>query len=486
MEIEELIIKEEIDKPFTLLENFKAQAGYTIDELASMSSLEYDRIRKQEAKRMGIRLSTLDAEVKELQTASNCASKTEITMTVEAWAEPIDGKMLANIIFNEITSYVVMPKESAIAITLWVMLTYVFDSFLILPILAILSPQKRCGKTNLMSVLFGLTHKALMASNISNASIYRVVEKEKPTILMDEFDTYSKENESLRGILNSGHNIFAAKHIRVNPDTNEVESFDAFAPKAIAMIGKPKDTIIDRSLIINLSRKKAEEIVKKQKLSYYPDTLNIRRQLKRWADDNAQNLQKSTAKVPDLGNDRMTDNWGPLFAIAENIDWGANAEWSMKELAKLHDEDESIGIMLLQDIYKIFLNANLDRISSEDLVNTLVAIEDKPWGEWYRGNPITKNTMARHLKQFAIKPKTIRIGTITKKGYDISQFKESFSRYLPPKQTVTPSQVQENNDLEQFESVTETRNVTVEKEVNKLKSLGCYGVTDTPPAQEGR
>jgi hypothetical protein len=157
----------------------------------------------------------------------------------------------------------------------------------------------------------------------------------------------------------------------------------------------------------------------------------------------------------------------------------------MRELAKLHDDDESSGIMLLQDIQKIFLNANLDRIFSEDLVNRLVAMEDKPWGEWYRGKPITKNTLAKHLKQFAIKPKTIRIDTITKKGYDISQFQESFSRYLPPKQTVTPSQVSNNNKLGHFQTVTEKRSVTDEKQDNYKKLLECSVVTDVIPPSGG-
>ena len=56
METENLIIKDDMDKSSSLLENFQAQASYTIDELAQLSDLEYECIRKKEAKRMDIRV----------------------------------------------------------------------------------------------------------------------------------------------------------------------------------------------------------------------------------------------------------------------------------------------------------------------------------------------------------------------------------------------------------------------------------------------
>jgi len=477
------------EKPFELCKDFTAQFGHCIDELAQLSPIEYDRVRKQEAKRMGIRTETLDKEVSRLHVSAKVDSNTEITEEVIQWDEPIDSTLLADTIRSEITAHVILSEESATAVTLWIMLTYVFDSFVILPILTILSPLKRCGKTNLMTVLYGLANRALMASNISNASIFRIAQSEKPTLLMDEFDTYSKDNENLRGILNSGHNRFSSKHIRCNSETNQPEAFDAFTPKAIAMIGNPKDTIVDRSIIIQLSRKKAGEKVEKILPTFFPDNIIIRRKLKRWANDNIDSFKGSTVTAPDLGNDRMMDNWTPLFAIAEAVggEIPKQAKESMMLLAGVHADDESIGSMLLEDIKTIFDKADDSKVSSEDIIKTLTEMDDRPWSEWRKGKPMTKPALARQLRKFDIKPKTIRLGSGTIKGYSLEQFIDVFTRYVPdpPIQTVTPSQVRKNKDIEQKQSATQKNDVAVENQSKQLNLGDCCTVAPCNPPSEG-
>ena len=127
-----------------------------------------------------------------------------------AWDEPVDGKVLADTIHGEISAHVIMSKECATAITLWIMLSYTYEAFIIFPLLSILSPQRRCGKTHLMTMLRAFCYRGLMSSNISNAGIFRIAHAKKPTLLLDELDTYYKDNEHLRGILNSGHNYYSA------------------------------------------------------------------------------------------------------------------------------------------------------------------------------------------------------------------------------------------------------------------------------------
>ena len=191
MKTENLIIKEETDKSSSQVENFKAQASYTIDELAQLSDLEYECIRKKEAKRMCIRVGTLDEEVKKLQVAPKIDCSTVIE--VEPWPEAVNGVELSNHIHDNLTAHIILPPGAAVAITLWIILTYCFDAFLILPILMLLSPEKRCGKTTLLLLLNGLVNNGRLSSNISPAAVYRIVEKFKPTLLTDEADTFFKK-----------------------------------------------------------------------------------------------------------------------------------------------------------------------------------------------------------------------------------------------------------------------------------------------------
>jgi Protein of unknown function (DUF3631) len=80
----------------------------------------------------------------------------------------------------------------------------------------------------------------------------------------------------------------------------------------------------------------------------------------------------------------------------------------------------------------IFADRRLDRLSSVEMVNALVAIEERPWAEWKKGGrAISANGLARLLAPFGITPATIRTSTGTPKGYQLSQFQDAFARYLP-------------------------------------------------------
>src|SRR5271167_227951 len=99
-------------------------------------------------------------------------------------------------------------------VALWVLFTYLLDAFETSPRLAITAPQKRCGKTTLLSVLYQLTCRPLAAANLTPAVAFRVIEAARPTLLIDETDTFVKENDELRGVFNSGHTRTTAFVIR--------------------------------------------------------------------------------------------------------------------------------------------------------------------------------------------------------------------------------------------------------------------------------
>jgi putative DNA primase/helicase len=66
-----------------------------------------------------------------------------------------------------ITRFVRAPREFIVTIALWVAYSYAFDSFECLPLLLITSPEKRCGKTTLLAVLWALVPRLLLASNLT-------------------------------------------------------------------------------------------------------------------------------------------------------------------------------------------------------------------------------------------------------------------------------------------------------------------------------
>jgi len=98
--------------------------------------------------------------------------------------------------------------------------------------------------------------------------------------------------------------------------------------------------------------------------------------------------------------------------------------------------------LLLADIRDSFAKTGGAEIASADLVKALVAIEGRPWAEMDKsGKPLTQNRLARMLKPLAIAPDHIDPKTRVR-GYKLSQFEETFSRYLPPEGVSNRSTVQ--------------------------------------------
>ena len=131
----------------------------------------------------------------------------------------------------------------------------------------------------------------------------------------------------------------------------------------------------------------------------------------------------------EIGN-RTADNWRPLIAIADV----AGGEWPerAREIAKGDRMPvQELGIMLLEDIQKIFADENTDRISSANLANKLVLEEDRPWVEYHYGKPITPRQIAELLEPFKIAPHNIAVGTTRPKGYLLQDFKDAFATYTP-------------------------------------------------------
>jgi len=441
--------------------------------------------REQERNRISgehnVRKSVIDEFIKELKKREETGGTEEIVSEVEPAEQSISGDKLLSAIRDTLKKYVILPSGVAEPIASWVVLTYCPDAFRILPMLGINSPVKRCGKTTLMEVLQGMTNKGLTASNISSAAVYRTIEKYSPTLLVDEADTFIKDNEELRGVLNSGHTRAAAFVIRVQGDDHEPVKFSTWGPKAIAMIGTLPDTLQDRSVVVSLRRKAPGESVSRIGVNFEKECDDLRRACRRWADDNMDALRESEPDIPETNNDRMTDNWMPLIAIAD-IAGGPWPELMRKSmLGMLDGTDESIGPKLLKDIREIFDSHMGERIFSDELTEALVDKKESPWCDWNRGKGLTQNGLARLLNPFSIFSKTIRINDKRRKGYSIECFEDAFKRYIPPIpsiSTVTTGQPNNINKIDENQTVTSNNDVTDEKRHKQLKLLNCHDVTD--------
>jgi putative DNA primase/helicase len=419
-----------------------------IELLAALPLGEYDRIRILEAEALGIRVTTLDRLITQARGDPEEGEAQGQTITFpdddeDPWPEPVDGAALLEAIAATFHRYVVLPPGGAVAESLWTVHTHALGVTPIAPSLALLSPQRRCGKTTNLQILTALVARALSCSNITPAAIFRTVERYGPTLILDEADTYLRpDHDDLRGILNSGHTRATAYVIRTVGDDHEPRRFSTWCAKAIALIGTLPPTLADRSIRIPLKRKRRNEHVERWRITYEDSLTDLRRMIRRWVEDQLATLAQADPAVPARLHDRAADNWRPLLAIADAAggEWPTRARQAIAALETLDADNEDLGTMLLWDLREVFAATQADRLSSADICEALAGLEDRPWPTLSHGKPITPHRLARMLTPYGIVPINIRVGDKVPKGYSLKGCRDAFTRYTPLDESATPLQ----------------------------------------------
>jgi len=461
------------------------QFDAVIQRLSKLSPLQYDQVRKQEAKALSVRPVTLDAVVRD---ARKGPAAEELPFTeIEPWPEPVDPAQLLTEIAATVRRFIVCDRDTAHAVALWTSMTWFIEVVQVAPLAVITAPEKRCGKSQLLFLLGRLSARAITTSSISPAALYRTIDAWCPTLLIDEADAFMRDNEELRGILNSGHTRESAYVIRTVGDSFTPTKFNTWGAKALAGIGHVADTLMDRAVIFELRRKLPHEKVERIRYAE-PDLFDdLRSKLARFAEDYSDQVRQARPPLPHSLNDRAQDNWEPLLAIAMSAgnEWLQLGTTAALKLSGSDSDTQTVGTELLADIREIF-GQDLDRITTAELIRLLCTDGEKPWATFNRGNAITPRQVAKRLKEYGILSHTIRIGIETAKGYTIDQFREVFSRYLPvpPELSVTTSQTSIHAALAVTDNPSRYPNDMQNVTRKPAASAGCDVVTDKNPETE--
>jgi len=389
---------------------------------------------------------------------------------------PVNGASLLNDLQSLLQRFVILPDFAPETLALWVLHTYAFELRDVSTYLGIESPEKRCGKTTLLSVLSRLANRPVAAANISPSAFFRVIEEMRPTLLIDEADTFLRGNDELRGILNAGYTRDTAYvvratqsdeprssrrkeapskrsklenqnskiedgPVRVGPSLDSRPSsllhFSCWCPKVMAAIGRLPDTLADRCIVIRMQRKTVREDC--ERLRNF-EVSNLRERCAQFVSQNRAAIVSAEPEIPDSLHDRAADIWEPLFVLADLAggDWPRKARAAAEALATGSQVRSPIGSFLI-DIYSAMAVADTDRISSHDLVNWLNGFTHRPWHDLPglrivncgQRKEVTELWLAQQLRPYGIRPKTIRIGDKTQKGYTEADLLDPFRRYVP-------------------------------------------------------
>jgi len=356
-----------------------------------------------------------------------------------------DGAKLLNALVDQFTKYVSLPKGGVEALALWTVFTWAHEAFSISPILALVSPTMRAGKTTVLAMLKQLLipKETYQVSSLTGPVVFRLkglatADEEFPSdvpkppslcLLIDEAD-WLKLSGDLVQILDGGHTRSTARVLRV------AGKFSSWYPKALALIAKPNSPLPamlrDRSIVIPMQRKtKDEQLARFSKHQRVPELAVLCEAVAFWVRDHFAKLRElggGEMLADEKLNDREKDNWHQLMAIAQVAGggWEERARHASLILSDTTREFEEL-VELLRDIREVFETEQVDKIRSVPLVEKLKALEAGQWKE-ARLTPIKLARMLRALPGIRVKP--LWIGKQNKQGYERAQFDDAFARYL--------------------------------------------------------
>jgi putative DNA primase/helicase len=376
------------------------------------------------------------------------------TPTIQKSTNP--GASLLDDLWCLINRFVVLPDMAAETLALWIVHTYAFTFRQVTTYIGVVSPEKRCGKTTLLELLGLLANRSLTAANISPSALFRVIQETRPTLLIDEADTFLQGRDELAGILNAGYRKGNAYVVRVSDGKarknekrarpaevgewtqepadgsaggTELAKYSCWCPKVMAAIGRLPDTLADRCIVITMQRKMPGEKCERMR---HLDATDYRRRCADFVREHSEAIAQARPEIPSTLNDRAADIWEPLLAIADLAggEWPGLARQAAQKLSTTDDELTLVGYFL-KDLRNWMVIENRDRMLSRDIVTTFNPMHSRPWEDLRRGREINEWWLGHKMSELGIRSRSVRSGESIGKGYLLADIEAAFRRYVP-------------------------------------------------------
>jgi hypothetical protein len=356
----------------------------------------------------------------------------------------VSDRLVLDDLHGWLRGYIAFPSAHAtIAVTLWAAHTHLTQRFDSTPRLALLSPEKECGKTRVLELLALACAGAETLTSASAAYLFRRIGTQGAgpvTLLLDEADAIWKRGkadetaEALRSIVDAGHRKGATVgRVEMNGQSAKLVRFPVYAPAALAAIGTLPDTILSRAVVIHMRRRAPGQQVRpyRERVAA-PEGEALRKQLAAWAARAAKRVGRPWPDMPPGVDDRPGDVWEPLLMVADLAggDWpGLAREACVALVAGARDDSQTTGTRLLADLREVFGAA--EALPTEAILGKLRGLDESPWGDWH-GHPLSPRDLARLLRPYGVTPKVVRLGSLTPRGYRAEDLADVWHRYLAP------------------------------------------------------
>jgi len=239
--------------------------------------------------------------------------------------QPSSGTNLLHRVAAALEKYIYLShREDYTLLAAWVIGTHLYRSFDYFGYVLIDSPDRECGKTELLKVLNKLVWQSSgLLYSPTEATMFRL---NKKTQLLDEGDGWQNVR-SLRNILNAGFQA-GATVVRCEGQGNyRVVPYDVYIPRVLSGIALTRflhETIMSRSFHIVMARQTTEERRKKFRLrKSEPELTELHADIVAWVGKERATVESAydtpSPLLAKIDNDRTRDVAEPLFAIVSAI-----------------------------------------------------------------------------------------------------------------------------------------------------------------------
>ncbi|WP_183407712.1 DUF3631 domain-containing protein [Nocardioides marmoriginsengisoli] len=218
------------------------------------------------------------------------------------------------------------------------------------------------------------SHNPRVLLGTTAAVLFRLIDKESPTLVVDEADTVFTANgpnsDTIRTVLNGGY-AYGQKVYRTNMNTMVIDEFNAYAPVALVGIDNQAmpPTILTRSIPIKMTRATratALEVWDEYDHEGYREYLEA--QLIRLRDVVPY---REKPDLPDHLTNRDAEIWRCLFSVANAVggDWPDRVAAASGSLR--WDEITSEQTKVLEGTREIFAGIKVNALAGQDLTDRI-------------------------------------------------------------------------------------------------------------------
>jgi len=282
-------------------------------------------------------------------------------------------------------------KEYSVVVA-WALGTYVYNVFDAYPRLVFYGP-KQSGKSKMLTFLSKVCCNSQYTIIPSTAAMFRIIQKWKPTLLLDEFNLYkSNENREVVAILRQGYKkggqVPRCEKLRIRSEDGsrelqEVVFYDVYCPISFCGLTINDDQLLDRSIAINLIRSNKLTIINSDIDSAWFDkekiiTWNgIKQTIEKVM--NEDEIKKTYKEIQDCiipisGRDR--ELWMPLLTVAKfiggdehNVFWDEVVDYMQSYLKQKQEEDiSSFDSQVLSELGRL---NDLERFQASEVADLI-------------------------------------------------------------------------------------------------------------------